>query len=238
LQRRIGERGCLISENAPGFVPRAQDFPRRNRIISGVALGVLIVEAARRSGTLITARAAADQGRVVFAVPGHPLDPRAEGTNRLLKDGATMATEPEDVIDALAPMLAGESLAGPAGAQGAHPRRNYGPLGCGWRVAGRTPGPGAAARGARSGAGGYRRTRARHWSARTVPCRSPLSSWRLLAASSAMATSSSRWLRKERGRIPFANGAARSQRLRKGSNLVEPLLSPYAPARLWRIASL
>jgi DNA processing protein len=117
LQRRIGERGCLISENAPGFVPRAQDFPRRNRIISGVALGVLIVEAARRSGTLITARAAADQGRVVFAVPGHPLDPRAEGTNRLLKDGATMATEPEDVIDALAPMLAGEPLAGPAGAR-------------------------------------------------------------------------------------------------------------------------
>ena len=117
LQRRIGERGCLISENAPGFVPRAQDFPRRNRIISGVALGVLIVEAARRSGTRITARAAADQGRVVFAVPGHPLDPRAEGTNRLLKDGATMATEPEDVIDALAPMLAGEPLAGPAGAR-------------------------------------------------------------------------------------------------------------------------
>src|SRR6185295_14683504 len=117
LQRQIGERGCLISENAPGFVPRAQDFPRRNRIISGVALGVLIVEAARRSATLITARAAADQGRVVFAVPGHPLDPRAEGTNRLLKDGATMATEPEDVIDALAPMLAGEPLAGPAGAQ-------------------------------------------------------------------------------------------------------------------------
>jgi DNA processing protein len=105
LQRQIGEQGCLISENAPGFVPRAQDFPRRNRIISGIALGVLIVEAARRSGTLITARTAAEQGREVFAVPGHPLDPRAEGTNRLLKTGATMATEPEDVISALAPML-------------------------------------------------------------------------------------------------------------------------------------
>ncbi len=86
LQRQIGERGCLISENAPGFAPRAQDFPRRNRIVSGVALGVLIVEAARRSGTLITARTAAEQGREVFAVPGHPLDPRAEGTNRLLKN--------------------------------------------------------------------------------------------------------------------------------------------------------
>jgi len=105
LQRQIGERGCLISENAPGFVPRAQDFPRRNRIISGIAMGVLIVEAARRSGTLITARTAAEQGREVFAVPGHPLDPRAEGTNRLLKTGATIATEPDDVIAALAPML-------------------------------------------------------------------------------------------------------------------------------------
>ena len=117
LQRRIGERGCLISENAPGFVPRAQDFPRRNRIISGISLGVLIVEAARRSGTLITARAAADQGRVVFAVPGHPLDPRSEGTNRLIKDGATLATEPEDVIEALAPMLVGDLFGGLADAR-------------------------------------------------------------------------------------------------------------------------
>ena len=105
LHRRIGDRGCLVSENPPGFVPRAQDFPRRNRIISGISLGVVVVEAARRSGTLITARAAADQGRLVFAVPGHPLDPRAEGTNGLLKQGVTMATEPEDVLEALAPML-------------------------------------------------------------------------------------------------------------------------------------
>jgi len=105
LQARIGEVGCLLSENAPGFVPRAQDFPRRNRIVSGISPAVLIVEAARRSGTLITARTAAEQGREVFAVPGHPLDPRAEGTNRLIKNGATMVTEPEDVIEALAPML-------------------------------------------------------------------------------------------------------------------------------------
>jgi len=67
----------------------SKDFPRRNRIISGVSLGVLIVEAARRSGKLVTARLAAEQGREVFAVPGHPLDPRAEGTNKLLKSGAT-----------------------------------------------------------------------------------------------------------------------------------------------------
>jgi DNA processing protein len=105
LQRAIGERGCLVTENPPGFVPRAQDFPRRNRIISGLALGVLIVEAARRSGTLITARMAGEQGREVFAIPGHPLDPRAEGTNALIKSGATMVTEPEDVMSALAPML-------------------------------------------------------------------------------------------------------------------------------------
>jgi DNA processing protein len=105
LQQQIAVRGCLVSENPPGFVPRAQDFPRRNRIISGLSLGVLIVEAARRSGTLITARMAAEQGREVFAVPGHPLDPRAEGTNQLLKGGATLTTAPDDVIEALAPML-------------------------------------------------------------------------------------------------------------------------------------
>jgi DNA processing protein len=105
LQHAIGERGCLVTENPPGFVPRAQDFPRRNRIISGLSLGVLIVEAARRSGTLITARMAGEQGREVLAVPGHPLDPRAEGTNTLIKSGATMVTEPEDVVAALSPML-------------------------------------------------------------------------------------------------------------------------------------
>jgi DNA processing protein len=105
LQRQIGEKGCLITENPPGFVPRAQDFPRRNRIISGISMGVLVVEAARRSGTLITARMAGEQGREVFAVPGHPLDPRAEGTNGLLKNGATLVTEPDDISSALAPML-------------------------------------------------------------------------------------------------------------------------------------
>jgi DNA processing protein len=105
LQQRIAEEGCLVTENAPGFAPRAQDFPRRNRIVSGLALAVLIVEAARRSGTLVTARMAGEQGREVFSIPGHPLDPRAEGTNRLLKSGATLVTEPEDVLQALAPLL-------------------------------------------------------------------------------------------------------------------------------------
>lgn len=128
LQRLIGERGCLISENAPGFAPRAQDFPRRNRIISGVALGVLIVEAARRSGTLITARTAAEQGREVFAVPGHPLDPRAEGTNRLLKTGATIATEPDDVLEALAPMLREVSAADRQSVEETAPAPGEGPV--------------------------------------------------------------------------------------------------------------
>jgi DNA processing protein len=105
LQRQIAELGCLVSENPPGFAPRGADFPRRNRIISGMALGVLVVEAARRSGTLVTARMAGEQGREVFALPGHPLDPRAEGTNRLLKSGATLVTEPEDILGALTPML-------------------------------------------------------------------------------------------------------------------------------------
>lgn len=104
LQERIGTDGCLVSEMPPGFVPRGKDFPRRNRIISGISLAVLVVEAARRSGSLVTARLAAEQGREVFAVPGHPLDPRAEGTNRLLKSGATLATEPDDLLSALTPM--------------------------------------------------------------------------------------------------------------------------------------
>lgn len=106
LHARIAKEGCIISEMPCGFQPRAKDFPRRNRLISAAALGVLVVEAARRSGTLSTARLAAEQGRAVFAVPGHPLDPRAEGTNALLKTGATIATEPDDVLSVLAPMTA------------------------------------------------------------------------------------------------------------------------------------
>ena len=104
LQAMIGERGCLVSDQPPGFRPRGQDFPRRNRIIAGISLGVLVVEAARRSGTLITARFARDDNREVFVIPGHPLDPRAAGTNDLLKQGATLVTEPGDIIAALRPM--------------------------------------------------------------------------------------------------------------------------------------
>lgn len=115
LQRQIGTGGCLVTEQPPGFVPRAQDFPRRNRIISGMSLGVLIVEAARRSGSLITARTAGEQGREVMAVPGHPLDPRAEGTNQLLRDGATLVTRAADVMEALAATLKARGVDRPAG---------------------------------------------------------------------------------------------------------------------------
>lgn len=101
LQDRIGASGCLLTEQPPGFRPTAKDFPRRNRIISGISHGVIVVEAARRSGTLVTARMAAEQGREVFAVPGHPLDPRAEGTNALLKEGATLVTSAADVLTGL-----------------------------------------------------------------------------------------------------------------------------------------
>jgi DNA processing protein len=97
--------GGAISEMPLGHVPRARDFPRRNRLISGSALGVIVVEAALRSGSLITARIAAEQGREVFAVPGSPLDPRAAGTNDLIKQGATLITEASDVIDAVEPIM-------------------------------------------------------------------------------------------------------------------------------------
>jgi DNA processing protein len=97
--------GAAVSEMPLGWEPRARDFPRRNRLISGLSLGVVIVEAARRSGSLITARMALEQGREVFAVPGSPLDPRAEGTNGLLKQGATLVTEVADVLQVLQPIL-------------------------------------------------------------------------------------------------------------------------------------
>jgi DNA processing protein len=105
LAKAILPQGALVSEMPMGWEPRARDFPRRNRLISGLAVGVVVVEAAKRSGSLITVRFALEQGREVFAVPGSPLDPRAEGTNELLKQGATLATEAGDVIAVLRPIL-------------------------------------------------------------------------------------------------------------------------------------
>jgi DNA processing protein len=97
----IAESGLLVSEMVPGTIPRESHFPRRNRIISGLSRAVVIVEAALRSGSLITARYASEQGREVFAVPGSPLDPRAEGCNRLIRDGANLLLSSADVIEAL-----------------------------------------------------------------------------------------------------------------------------------------
>jgi len=97
--------GCAISEMPMGLAPRGRDFPRRNRIIAGASLGTIVVEAAKRSGSLITARLALEQNREVMAVPGSPLDPRAAGTNGLLKRGARIVTEARDVIEALSPLL-------------------------------------------------------------------------------------------------------------------------------------
>lgn len=96
--------GAVISEMPMGWEPRAQDFPRRNRLIAGLSLGLVVVEAAQRSGSLISARLAGEQGRLVFAVPGSPLDPRAAGSNSLLKDGAILVTEAADIEDQLAPL--------------------------------------------------------------------------------------------------------------------------------------
>jgi DNA processing protein len=105
LAAAILANGVALSEMPLEHAPRAHDFPRRNRLISGLAAGVVVVEAARRSGSLITSRMALEQGREVFAVPGSPLDPRAEGSNGLLKQGATMVTEAGDVIAVLRPIL-------------------------------------------------------------------------------------------------------------------------------------
>ncbi|MGB6176478.1 MAG: DNA-processing protein DprA [Methylocella sp.] len=102
LLERLLEQGAAISEMPFGWEARGRDFPRRNRIVAGLCRAVVVVEAARRSGSLITAKFAAEEGREIFAVPGSPLDPRAEGANDLLRDGATFCTKAEDVIDALA----------------------------------------------------------------------------------------------------------------------------------------
>lgn len=100
----LAANGLLLTEMPFGWEPRARDFPRRNRVIAGISLGLVVTEAAARSGSLITARYAGNFGRLVFAVPGSPLDPRSEGANGLIKDGATLITGASDVIEAMAPL--------------------------------------------------------------------------------------------------------------------------------------
>ena len=103
-QRAIAEQGLLLAEQPPGTEPRARHFPYRNRIIAGLAHGTVVVEAAPKSGSLITARQATEFGREVMAVPGSPLDPRAQGCNQLIREGATLVQNAEDVLEALRPL--------------------------------------------------------------------------------------------------------------------------------------
>jgi DNA processing protein len=112
LLKRIVAAGAAITEMPLGWEPRAKDFPRRNRIIAGLARGVVVVEAALRSGSLITARLANELGREVMAAPGSPLDSRCEGSNSLLRDGATLITSAAHVVEALGPSL-GDQYDGP-----------------------------------------------------------------------------------------------------------------------------
>jgi DNA processing protein len=104
LQERIATEGLLITEQAPGTQPLAHHFPSRNRIIAGIATGTVVVEAAPRSGSLITSRLAAEAGREVMAVPGSPLDPRAQGCNQLIREGATLIQNAADVLEAIGPI--------------------------------------------------------------------------------------------------------------------------------------
>jgi DNA processing protein len=101
LQERVASGGLLLAEEAPGTEPRGQLFPKRNRIIAGLSLGTLVVEAAPKSGSLITARMAGEAGREVMAIPGSPLEPRSEGCNRLIREGAVLVHSPDDVAELL-----------------------------------------------------------------------------------------------------------------------------------------
>jgi DNA processing protein len=107
LYQALAAEGAVVAELPLGTEPQARHFPRRNRIISGMALGVVVVEAAAKSGSLITARFALEQGREVFAVPGSPLDPRCRGCNDLLRNGATLTETAADIISQLGPLLRG-----------------------------------------------------------------------------------------------------------------------------------
>ena len=107
LMERIAEAGCVISEFLPGTPPDKENFPRRNRLISGLSLGVLVIEAAADSGALITARYALEQGREVFAIPGNVTSINSSGTNELIKKGAVLTRRAEDIVEELAPVLKG-----------------------------------------------------------------------------------------------------------------------------------
>jgi DNA processing protein len=113
LYQALANEGAVVAELPLGTEPQARHFPRRNRIISGMALGVVVVEAAAKSGSLITARYALEQGREVFAVPGSPLDPRCRGCNDLLRNGATLTENAADVVAQLGPLLRGAPFAPP-----------------------------------------------------------------------------------------------------------------------------
>lgn len=120
LQERVAREGLLIAEQPPGTEPLARHFPSRNRIIAGLAQGTVVVEAAPRSGSLITARIAAETGREVMAVPGSPLDPRAQGCNLLIREGATLVQSVEDILEAIRP-IDPRAVRAPAGSFEAEP---------------------------------------------------------------------------------------------------------------------
>ncbi|HVF82935.1 MAG TPA: DNA-processing protein DprA [Sphingomicrobium sp.] len=119
LQRAMFDRALVVAEMPPGTEPRARHFPYRNRIIAGLSLGTVVIEAAPRSGSLITARLAAEMGRDVMAVPGSPLDPRAQGCNGLIRDGATLIQNAADVLEVVRPSAVGRV---------ASPRTSYDPV--------------------------------------------------------------------------------------------------------------
>ena len=146
LMARIAAEGAVASERPLGATARAKDFPRRNRVIAGLALGVVVVEAAPASGSLITARLAVEYGREVMAVPGSPQDPRHRGTNQLLRDGAHLVESAADVLAILAPMLRNAVAPAPRSVrlrQQSHGRTGAG-AGDGQGVAGRHGGAGRA----------------------------------------------------------------------------------------------
>lgn len=120
LQEQVAQRGLLIAEQPPGAEPLARHFPSRNRIIAGLAQGTVVVEAAPRSGSLITARIAAEAGREVMAVPGSPIDPRAQGCNQLIREGATLVQGVDDILEMIRPIDT-RAVRSPVSAFGAEP---------------------------------------------------------------------------------------------------------------------